>query len=169
MKKLDSKAVMLFFFDFIIRGIFPVAFLSIWFFALSNKINTGINIDTSLIVAAIFVYISFCYIWAELSYKFYRYELTDSGFKKESGILTKKYVTIPYDRIQNININRNIVAQMLRLSSLQIETAGSSAIVGRVGASGLGAEGILPGLTKEIAEQVRDELLARSKKSNQGL
>ncbi len=27
------------------------------------------------------------YFWARLSYKFYKYELTDLGFKKESGVI----------------------------------------------------------------------------------
>jgi hypothetical protein len=40
----------------------------------------------------------------------------------------------------------------------------------RHGAMGIGAEGRLPGVSKEIAEKLRDDLLARMKGSrNQGL
>ena len=40
----------------------------------------------------------------------------------------------------------------------------------RHGAMGIGAEGRLPALSKEIAEQLRDELIERTRKSkNQGL
>ncbi len=111
------------------------------------------------------------YIWAKLSYHFYKYELTDVGFRKEYGVIYKKYVTIPYDRIQNVDIYRGILARILGLSDLNIQTAGSSAVVSRNGyAGGVGAEGRLPGLSKEVAEELRDELVNRTRKStNQGL
>ncbi len=104
----------------------------------------------------------FCYIWARLTYRFYLYDLTEQGFQKEYGVIYKKYVTIPYDRIQNIDINRGILDRILGLSRIQIHTAG-------VGGVAL-AEGRLPGLSKEVANQIRDELLARAKQfRGQGL
>ena len=111
------------------------------------------------------------YIWAKLSYHFYKYELTDVGFKKEYGVIYKKYVTIPYDRIQNVDIDRGILARLLGLSDLNIQTAGSSAVVSRNGYSGgIGAEGRLPGLSKEVAEQLRDELINKTRRpSSQGM
>jgi len=52
------------------------------------------------------------------------------------------------------------------LSDLQIHTAG----YGAVGAKGTGSEGRLPGLSREDAESLREELLRRVKESkNQGL
>lgn len=103
------------------------------------------------------------YMYIRLKYHFYRYELTDTGFKKELGILSKRYVSIPYDRIQNIDIRRGWLARLMGLSSLQIHTAG-------VGGVSTG-EGILPALSKEVAEQLRDEVLdrARNSRSGQGL
>src|SRR3990167_3650621 len=115
-------------------------------------------------------YLPFCFIWAKLTYHFYRYELIDSGFRKESGGIYKKYVTIPYDRIQNVDIHRGILARLLGLSDLNIQTAGFSATVGRYGVGGASAEGRLPGTSREVSEQLRDELIQRSRQSkNQGL
>ncbi len=103
-------------------------------------------------------------VWAKLTVHFYRYELTDAGFRKELGVIYKKYVTVPYDRIQNVDINRGILDRLLGLSSLMIQTAGASS--GVAGAT----EGVLPGLSREVAEQLRDELIARARQSkNQGL
>ena len=108
------------------------------------------------------------WIWAKLSYKFYRYELKEEGFRKESGVIYKKSVTIPYDRIQNVDINRGILARLLGLSDLNIQTAGAGVVTPRFG--GPGAEGRLPGLSMQVAEQVRDELINRARRSkNQGL
>ncbi len=169
MQQLNKKAIWLFFFGFVIRGLFVLTFTGIWisaFFAKGVAEGGTINIP-SWWWFIVFVYLAICYVWAEFYYKFYKYELTDKGFRKESGILYKRYVTIPYERIQNIDINRGIIAQILGLSDLNIQTAGSGAMTTRNGfMTGMGAEGQLPGLTKEIAEKVRDELIERTKNVN---
>lgn len=102
------------------------------------------------------------YTWAYLSYKFYKYELAKDGFKKELGVIYKKYVTIPYDRIQNVDIYRGILARLLGISDIQIQTAGMSGIAL--------SEGRLPGLSKRDAEELRDQLIHRvSNSKDQGL
>lgn len=175
MKQLDSKAVWLFFLGSLFRlmifswvlGVFLGPFLIGGFFMLiqnSESTETSFSFFSlfPLFLLYIIVIVLGSYIWAKLSYKFYKYEITDAGFRKESGVIYKRYVTIPYDRIQNVDIYRGIVARVLNLSDLQIQTAGVS---GRIG-----AEGRLPGLSKEVAEQLRDELIQRARQSkNQGL
>lgn len=111
------------------------------------------------------VFLGACYGWARLTHHYYRYEMIDMGFRRESGVIYKKYVTIPYDRIQNIDIYRGILARLLGLSDLQIQTAGVSATVSQYGAMNMGAEGRLPGLSKDVAEALRDELVTRSRTS----
>ncbi|TSC68995.1 MAG: putative membrane protein [Parcubacteria group bacterium Gr01-1014_66] len=174
MKQLDPRSVWLFFISFILRWFILLiilgAYLTVFLSGLRD--NTG---DISfgflnwlwIIIPALLV---FFFVWAKLTYRFYRYELTDAGFRKELGVIYKKYVTIPYDRIQNVDIYRGILARILGLSDLNIQTAGASAVVGRYGAAGIGAEGRLPGLSREVAEQLRDELIQRARQSkNQGL
>ena len=80
------------------------------------------------------------FIWAKLSYRFYKYELTENGFRKELGVVYKKYVTIPYDRIQNVDIYRGIVARLLGLSDLNVQTAGASMQMSQYGSITGGAE-----------------------------
>lgn len=107
------------------------------------------------------------FIAAKLTYRYYRYELTDTGFKKESGIIWKLYVTIPYARIQNIDIYRGVLARCLGLSDLQIQTAGQSS-VGRYGQASF-AEGRLLGLSQGDAEGLRNELIRRATQAQQGV
>jgi len=162
MQHLDPKAVWLFFFNFILRFLIIAIFFGVWVSAISFS-------PISFILAVI-VYIVLCYLWAKLTYSFYKYELTEAGFRKELGVIYKKYVTIPYDRIQNVDIYRGILARLLGLSDLNIQTAGASMSMGNYGMMGGGSEGRLPGLSKEIAEKLRDELIDRARKSkNQGL
>lgn len=118
-------------------------------------------------VLAIAAYIAVAYVWAKLTYHFYRYELREDGFRKEHGIIWKRYVTIPYDRIQNVDIFRGLIARILGLSDIQVQTAGAIT----AGSYGAFAEGRLPGIGKEEAEMIRDELVrrARSSRAGQGL
>jgi len=175
MKQLDPKAVWIFF----IKGMYiPIVPIIIFLFYIINGIYSYVgNMDSGeefpvastafsmILLFFVVILIILVFIWAKLSYRFYRYELTDAGFRKELGVIYKKYVTIPYDRIQNVDIYRGILARILGLSDLNIQTAGASAVSGRYIVRGIGAEGRLPGLSKEIAEQLRDELIQRSRQS----
>ena len=173
MQKLDKKAVWLFFFGYLLRWLIPIvvvgAYISILTFSqntmevLEDNARLGFGLVNWLVLVPAFLVL--CFVWARLSYHFYRYELTPAGFRKESGVIYKRYVTIPYDRIQNVDIYRGIVARILGLSDLHIQTAGASATMGRYGAMGIGAEGRLPGLSKGVAEELRDELIARTRPS----
>ena len=177
MKQLDPKSVWLFFFSFVLRSIIPIIFLTIWSSAFLSGLNKDFNNGSEFSLGflnwlwiIIPTFLILCFVWAKLTYHFYRYELLDNGFRKESGVIYKKYVTIPYDRIQNVDINRGILARILGLSDLNIQTAGASAIVSRYGVMGGGAEGRLPAVSMGIAEQLRDELIQRARQSkNQGL
>src|SRR3989338_9052741 len=167
MKQLDPKAVWLFFISFVLRAFIPIIFLSIYGAVILGEFSFGFLNWLWIIVPAFLV---LCFVWAKLTYYFYRYELTDVGFRKELGVIYKKYVTIPYDRIQNVDIYRGILARLLGLSDLNIQTAGMSATINRYGVSGGGAEGRLPALSREVAEQLRDELIQRTRQSkNKGL
>lgn len=176
MKQLDPKAVWLFFITYVFRWFLIIAAMSIpvvsvWKSLSLTGLTASIDITAesytlSALNALWFImpiFIIVCFIVAKLNYHFFRYELTEMGFRKESGIIVKKYVTIPYDRIQNVDIHRGLLSRMLGLSDLQIQTAGFSAIVSRHGMSGIGAEGRLPALSHEVAEALRDELIRRTR------
>jgi len=160
MQKLNPKSVWLFFITYILRLsvfviIFSVYLVSVIFsdFFSSDPLFTLFS-SLGVIIPALFVLFIFSWIWAKLAYHFYRYELREDGFRKESGVITKKYVTIPYERIQNVDIIRALVPRILGLSDLNIQTAGASGQII--------AEGRLPGLSPEVAERLRDELIRRA-------
>jgi len=171
MKQLDPKAVWLFFLGSIWRLLFYIIILSIFWTSVFIGNRNNITTDPSfgflnwswLVFLAFLV---FCWIVAKLTYKFYKYELREDSFRKEHGIIWKKYVSIPYDRIQNVDIYRGVFARLLGLSDIQIQTAGGIT----AGSYGAFSEGRLLGLSREVAEQLRDELIQRARQSkNQGL
>ncbi|MDP3947462.1 MAG: PH domain-containing protein [bacterium] len=174
MKQLDPKAVWLLLLIYLGRWAVlfgPLVFIAIGVLFLpgdTQKSTGGSSVAYppayffSLLLAFSVLFLIFLYVWARLAYRFYRYELREDGFRKEYGVIYKRYVTIPYDRIQNVDILRGIWARILGLSDLQIQTAGVSGVAG--------SEGRLPGLSFEEAERLRDELIRRARASKgQGL
>lgn len=172
MKYLDPKAIILFFvYNFIAFGAFFL-FLSLWFLPIVGfslySLRTSVELVgpeiafSSILYAALFLPLVglLSYYSAKLSYKNYRYGLEDGYFKKESGVISKYSLTIPYERIQNIDITRGPIERLLGLSSLQIETAGHATFYAGVGG---GTGSTLTGLSHSESETIRDELIKRAK------
>ena len=57
-------------------------------------------------------------------YKRFGYELTDDTFDIRSGVFSRREREIPYGRIQNVDISRNVLQRLVGLSAVNIETAG---------------------------------------------
>jgi membrane protein YdbS with pleckstrin-like domain len=106
--------------------------------------------------------IAFSYFWAELTYSNYKYEITVDTVKIELGVIGKKFVSIPYDRIQNVDIYRGVLERLLGLSDLHVQTAGISGYAL--------TEGHIPGIDPALAEELRDKLIQLAKRpSKQGV
>lgn len=107
-------------------------------------------------------------IWVTLSYNRWFYEFTDNQLRIEQGVIWKKYSNIAYSRIQNIDILRGIFARLFGYSSLNIQTAGYSAMpAGR----GSFSEGYIPAVPVKEAEEIREFLIKKITRSfkKQGL
>ena len=91
------------------------------------------------------------YVWAKLYYESFKFELAAKGLKIEGGVIWKKYVTIPYGRIQNVDIYRGPLARILGLSDIHVQTAGiSGAMI---------TEGRISGLSPKDAEEMGEKLV----------
>jgi len=165
---LGKKVFWLFFLQ-----ISPVAFIlliiSIILFILSFQpflANTFFgNMQKNALWATLIIFIlsllifavSFAFAW--LTYKNYVFSITEDSFKIKRGVLNKTENAIPYRQIQNVDIERNFMFQMLGLSRLIILTAGheDETIKGSDE-----AEGVIPALDQKLAEWLQTELLKRA-------
>ena len=147
MKKLHPNAKILFYLNGVVVLVFILISIPL---ALESSIGLGI-IFLILLIGLIFALIIPLPI-AHLCYENYGYELKSDRINIEKGVIWKKYVSIPYERVQNVDILRGPLARMLELSDLQIQTAGATHLV---------MEGRIPGMTVEEAEKLRDEILAK--------
>lgn len=121
----------------------------------------GVLIDPILFGSAFGVYILLLYLLSNLAYNNFLFSVDESGFSKEYGVINKSQASIPYSRIQNVNITRSLSDRVFGLARIDIETAGTSSSKTKdiIGGSYSSAEGHLPGLTLKQAKKVHDILL----------
>src|SRR3989344_3725539 len=99
MQQLDPKSVWLFFIGFILRWLIFIVIFAIYGVVILSDLDKGV---TSLgflnwlwvVIPALLI---FFWIWAKLTYHFYRYELREDGFRNPLGVFWSKCVTNPYD------------------------------------------------------------------------
>jgi len=142
-----------------VLGYFLLRFLRNRFGALDSVIlGVAIALVFTLIVGEIF---------ARMSYTRWKYEFTQTELKLERGIIWKRYSNIPYERIQNVDLHRGVIARMFGFSTLNIQTAGYASSYGR----GLPkSEGHIPAVSTKRAEEIRNFLMKKiSKGSRSGL
>jgi uncharacterized membrane protein YdbT with pleckstrin-like domain len=107
----------------------------------------------------------------QLEYINWKYEFTSDSLKIEKGIIVKRYKSIPYERIQNVDITRGILARIIGFSTIDIQTAGYSMAYGGRGRTGF-SEGHIPAVSREGAEKIRDFLvkkISHKKSAHSGL
>jgi membrane protein YdbS with pleckstrin-like domain len=173
-KKLHPKAVWLFFLQKVLVLVFMILFLvgpmllsfgfSLWSLRSPRpSYYRDDGFDRSLRSASLFSFygiwglllflIVVSFIWSKLYYESFKFELAEKGLKIESGVIWKKYITIPYERVQNVDIYRGPLARILGLSDIHVQTAGiSGAMI---------TEGRIPGLSPKDAEEMREKLVGK--------
>lgn len=92
-------------------------------------------------------------IFSILSYRNLYYEIDEEGFNLYSGILNKKRMHVPYQRVQSVNQRATLIQRIVGVCTLNIDTAG--------GASNKAV--VVPYMQNTRAEQLRLELFARKK------
>ncbi|MEA3344372.1 MAG: PH domain-containing protein [Patescibacteria group bacterium] len=167
MEKLDPKAIWIFFFRFLGAGLFLTLMLGWGFLSILVEFEISFNWWIAIILAI--VWLCGSYIWAKLSYNNYKFEIGEEIFKKEQGVIWKKYISIPYDRIQNIDIHRGVLTRILGLSDLMIQTAGYAGGHQGRGFGGKEPEGRLPAVSQRRAEEIREALIKKAKGLRQGI
>lgn len=68
------------------------------------------------------IYISAVIAYAVASYRCYMYRIVGNGIQIKNGFLIKRYYTVPFDKIQTINIHKNIFAQLFGAVKVSFDT-----------------------------------------------
>ncbi len=153
--------------------VFVVFVLGIWMSSMFTFFLRTIEPDMSWllgygigIVAGLVFIVIVGEIYARMAYARWFYEFTPTNLTIERGIIWKKYSNVPYERVQNVDIHRGIIARLCGFSSVNVQTAGYGGVVrGR----GLGAEGYIPGVDVAAAEEIRNFVMKKISKHSGGL
>lgn len=76
--------------------------------------------ELAVIVVIVFMVISY------LQYRRFFFYVVGDKFIIEKGLLSRDKITIPFDRIQTVNITQNVIQQVLKVVAVKIDTAGSA-------------------------------------------
>lgn len=127
--------------------IFMVLLILPWLAVMLNG-DVPITIFLLILAVVIVVLISIIVIWAIMFYNRYLFCIGGDAVYINRGILWKRNVVIPYERIQHTSITRGPIDILLGLHILNIFTAGTGSVGARFGggASAFAAEGSIPGL-----------------------
>lgn len=96
------------------------------FFASSGSVPR----DLAIGAASLALFVSFTYESAY--YRRFEYRLTEDTFDILSGVFTRRNREIPYRRIQNVDVSRNVVQRILGIAAVDLETAGGSSTEGSI-------------------------------------
>ena len=80
-----------------------------------------------------------------LGFKKRKYALREKDISYKSGIFFKKLTTVPFSRVQHIEIDEKPISRLFGLASLSVYTAGDSS-----------DDLVIKGITKEIASQIKE-------------
>jgi membrane protein YdbS with pleckstrin-like domain len=88
--------------------------------------------------------------WPMLEYDAFRYQVREQDLLVQSGVIFKRWSSIPNNRIQHVDTRQGPVERILGLSRLLVFTA-----------AGMSADGSIPGLASVEADRLRDLLSRR--------
>ena len=98
----------------------------------------------------LFLILSFWFAHTSVAHKAYALRQRDISYK--SGIFFREWITIPFTRVQHCELSRGVLDRTFGLAELRIFTAGGSS-----------SDISIPGLKSEVAQQLKDFIIAKIK------
>jgi len=96
-------------------------------------------------------------IYSVYRYKNWFFQVHEDHLEINHGVFRKTSMIIPYVRVQHIDTNRGPVERIFGLASLRVYTAGSK-----------GADMRIPGLNRQRAEEMQEDLKEKAIESEHG-
>jgi membrane protein YdbS with pleckstrin-like domain len=97
-------------------------------------------------------------IWIPAAFRALEYYIDDEGVKMKGGVVWKKYVTVPYSKITNVDVIQGPMQRYYNIGTINVQTAGAG------GKQGEKAELKINGI-REL-EKVRKLIIGRIKNSS---
>ncbi|MGS2721617.1 PH domain-containing protein [Paraglaciecola aestuariivivens] len=118
-----SPIAMLYFASEVIKHIGSNFIYLIPAFAVSYK---SIMSNPYIGLPAVLILLALLGFFALLSFKVYRYRLTEHHIEIRSGVFNKTHINLPFDRVQNVKIEQPFYYRLSGHACVQLDTAGSA-------------------------------------------
>jgi len=139
-------------------------------FGLIYIFEASIQLEWFLLMIFYFVLIPYVFyliltVWYEFKYfKMFSFGVLENNLVIRHGVFNRVKATIPYSRIQNINITNGVFDRMYKTFTVKIETAGSSSVASANQSGHIRPEGYIPGLKDPnlIENKIKERLMRYS-------
>ncbi len=111
----------------------------------SNKVNE----NPGLWLPILYGFLALIALSALLSFYFFQYRLSNQQIEIRSGVFSKKYINLPFSRIQNVELTEPFYYRPFGYACMQLDTAGS-----------IKQEAKVVAIKKQFAEQLKHQILA---------
>jgi hypothetical protein len=112
----------------------------------------GIIVFVVVLVAAVVVW-----LLVEFNCRSWGYLEQPDEFLMAHGVLVRRFLMVPYGRIQLVDVNSNVLQQWFGIATVRLYTAAAT------------TDARLPGIPRQEAERLRDRLVAKSEARSMGL
>lgn len=96
-------------------------------------------------------------VLAELNCRSWGYAEQADEFLMTHGVLVRRFLMVPYGRMQLVDVNSNVIQQWFGIATVRLYTAAAT------------TDARLPGIPRDEAERLRDRLVAKSEARSMGL
>ncbi|UYP44253.1 hypothetical protein NEF87_000538 [Candidatus Lokiarchaeum ossiferum] len=138
---------------------------------LAEQTPNGLWTVILLIVAALFIIpVYLAYLFGNIYIKNFSYEISEQFIVIKRGVFARTKTSIPFSRVQNVNVHQSLLDRWLNLFTIKIETAGAVSLE-----SNALSEGYIPALsdptkieatinklihqyTQDVPEKVQDKI-----------
>ena len=125
--------------------LFLLPLLSILFVLHQYIFNDEVLKYSALIYILFFVFFGLILVYNMLSFPTRKYLVREKDISYKSGLFYKKMTTVPFSRIQHVEIDEGPISRYYKLASLSVYTAGDSS-----------DDLVIKGLSREKALQIKE-------------
>jgi len=136
----------------------------VYFFEAGMQLEWGLLMIFYLVLIPYVFFLIFT-VWYEFKYiKMFSFEVLENNLVIRHGVFNRIKATIPYSRIQNINITNGVFDRMYKTFTVKVETAGFSAAASGSQSGRIRPEGYIPGLKEPtlIENKIKEHLMKYS-------
>jgi putative membrane protein len=95
-----------------------------WVLVIASVGSASAGIRRTIVFGVLVGGLTLALAYQALYYRRFEYELTEETLDIRSGVLGRRAREIPYHRIQNVDVSRNVVHRLLGIAAVDVETAG---------------------------------------------